>query len=132
RAESAVTRAAARLQEADVKLSWVSPGNLLVVVSAAAKPAPADVRLAITEDNLSTTVAAGENGGHVLHHSAVVRDFRVLGQLSGGNFQTEVAIKPQKEWKENDLRVVAFVQTTTEGAIAGAAAIPFQSLARGQ
>ena len=127
RAESAITQAATWLQQADVKLSWVSPGKLHVtaVVIPSDKPIHADVRLAITEDNLSTNVAAGENNGHVLHHSAVVRDFRLLGQISNGSFQVDVPITPDKEWKLNDLRAVAFVQTTPEGAVAGAASIHF-------
>ncbi len=127
RAEGAVTQAAGRLQEAEVKLSWVSPDKLLVAVTGADKAARAEVRLAITEDNLSSNVAAGENHGHVLHHSAVVRDFRLLGQLNNGSFQMEVPIKPEKEWKLNDLRAVAFVQAVPEGAIAGAASIAFSS-----
>lgn len=126
-AENAVTQAATRQQQAEVKLSWASPEKLLVVVTGADKAAQMDVRLAITENNLSTNVGAGENNGHVLHHSAVVRDFRVLGQLSNGSFRSEITIKPDKEWKLNDLRAVAFVQAAPQGSIAGADSIAFPS-----
>jgi hypothetical protein len=132
-AENAVTQAATRQQEAEVKLSWASPEELLVEVTGADKTAHGDVRLAIAEDNLSTSVAAGENNGHVLHHSAVVRDFRLLGQLSNGSFQKAVDVKPDKVWKVNDLRAVVFVQAGNQGAIAGAASINFsQSLTTGK
>jgi len=127
RAEDAITRAAAQPQEADVQLTWTTPDKLLVRVLAADKSAHADVRLAITEDNLSTNVAAGENDGRVLRHTAVVRDFRLLGQLGNGTFQAEVALKPEKDWKVTDLRVAAFVQAAPNGTIEGAASIPFSS-----
>ena len=126
-AENALTQAAAQHEEADVQLSWVGPEKLLVAVTAADPAATSEVRLAITEDNLSTQVAGGENGGHVLHHSGVVRDFRVLGQLSSGKFQKEVAVKPQKDWKLSDLKAVAFVQVRNYGSISGAASIAFPS-----
>lgn len=124
-ADNAIAQAAARQQQADVTLQWTSPDKLLVVVTGADKAADTEVRLAITEDNLSTTVAGGENKGHVLRHSAVVRDFRVLGHLADGSFQKEISVQRQDDWKVNDLRAVAFVQGPSEGAIAGAASISF-------
>ena len=127
-AENALTQAASQQQQADVTLQWKSPEKLLVVVTGADKAAPAEVRLAITENNLSTTVGGGENNGHVLRHSAVVRDFRLLGKLKNGSFQTEVSLQPKKDWKINDLRAVAFVQGPSEGAIEGAASIAFMPL----
>jgi hypothetical protein len=122
RAEAAISRAAGRQQTATIDLTWKMPGTLLVRVTAAQNAAPAAVNLAITEDNLSNSVAGGENGGRVLHHSAVVRDFRMLGQMSQGQFHTEVPIKLQQEWKQQDLRVVVFVQGAT-GSIDGAASV---------
>lgn len=124
-AENAITQAAARQEQADVTLKWTSPEKLLVVVTSADKAARGEVRLAITEDNLSTTVAAGENNGHVLRHSAVVRDFRLLGQLSDGSFQKEISVQRQDDWKANDLHAIAFVQGASEGEITGASSIAF-------
>lgn len=124
-AQNAITQATTRQQQADVTLKWTSPEKLLVVVNSTDKAVRGEVRLAITEDNLSTTVAAGENNGHVLRHSAVVRDFRLLGQLSDGSFQKEISVQPQKDWKVNDLRAVAFVQGQSEGEITGASSIAF-------
>ena len=79
-----------------------------------------DVFLAITEDNLSSQIKAGENTGHTLHHSAVVRDFRRIGQLQRGNFEAGVPLKFDQGWKRGDLRVVVFVQTAGDGRIQGA------------
>jgi hypothetical protein len=123
-AETAIARATARQEQAQVKLSWQSPDKLLVVATAD-HASSAQVLLAITEDDLSSNVARGENGGHVLHHSAVVRDLRVLGQLRHGRFEAQVPVKLSSGWKVKDLRLVAFVQPAPVGPVEGAAAIPF-------
>lgn len=122
-AENAIAQAAGREQQVDVQLSWKDSQTLQVVATAADTNTAAQVLLAITENGLSTSVAAGENGGRVLHHSAVVRDFRVLGQLSHGLLQTDVPLQPAKDWKLKDLRLVVFAQSSPAGPIAGAAAI---------
>jgi hypothetical protein len=124
-AENAIIQAAARQQQTDVQLSWEAPEKLLVLATAADNAPSAQVLLAVTEDDLATNVGAGENGGRVLHHSAVVRDFRLLGQLSHGRLQVEVPLKPAKDWKVKDLRLVVFVQNAPAGPIAGAASITF-------
>lgn len=122
-AQNAIAQAAARQQQSDVQLSWETPEKLRVVATAAEGDSSALVLLAVTEDDLATNVAAGENGGRVLHHSAVVRDFRVLGQLNHGRLQTEVPLKPAQDWKQKDLRIVVFVQAAPVGPIEGAASI---------
>jgi len=127
RAENAIVQAAAHEQEADVQLAWTAPDKLMVRVTGAKNAKPAEVRLAITEDNLSSNVARGENEGRTLRHSAVVRDFRLLGKVSNGEFQKEVTIKREKDWKLQDLRAIAFVQMVPDAAIEGAASIRFAS-----
>jgi hypothetical protein len=79
--------------------------------------------LAITEDNLTTNVGAGENGGRTLHHAAVVRELRQLGQLRNGSFEANVPLRLEKEWKREDLRAIAFVQDGASGKIQGAASV---------
>ena len=125
-AENAIVQAAGREQQVDVQLSWKNSQTLQVLATATDANSSAQVFLAITENGLSTSVAAGENGGRVLHHSAVVRDFRVLGQLSHGRLQTDVSLQPAKDWKVKDLRLVVFAQNSPVGAIAGAGAITFE------
>jgi hypothetical protein len=123
--ENAIIQAAARQQQSDVQLSWEGPDKLLVVATGEESAPSAQVLLVITEDDLTSNVAAGENGGRVLHHSAVVRDFRLLGQLNRGRLQTQVPIKAAKDWKTRDLRLVVFVQSAPMGQITGAASIAF-------
>jgi hypothetical protein len=79
--------------------------------------------LAITEDNLTTHVDSGENGGRTLHHAAVVRELRQLGQLHDGSVQMNVPLSVDKEWKRENLRAVVFVQEGVSGKILGAASV---------
>jgi hypothetical protein len=120
RARSAIAQEATQAQTADVQLS-LSLDKLLVRVTSSGNIG--DVTLAITEDNLTTNVGAGENNGRILRHAAVVRDFRTLGKLTQGSFQVEIPVTPAKEWKLKDLRYVVFVQEPSSGRIAGAASL---------
>ena len=83
------------------------------------------VLLAITEDDLTTNVRGGENGGRVLKHSAVVRNLRSLGSTSGGKFETTVKLPAKSDWKKNSLRAIVLVQNDSSGLILGAASIPY-------
>ncbi|MBZ5529956.1 MAG: DUF1223 domain-containing protein [Acidobacteriia bacterium] len=122
RARSAIARAAADSASAAIELTPASADKLLVRVKAPAN-ASGDVLLAVTEDNLANKIGAGENSGRLLRHSAVVRDFRLLGQLHDGAFQSEVSLKIEKDWKRADLRAVVFVQAPDNGKIVGAATL---------
>ena len=92
--------------------------------------ASGEVWLAITEDNLSSRVAAGENTGRTLHHDAVVRDFKSLGKLQNGAFTKSVGLFFQRDWKPPDLHIVVFVQDPKTRKIEGAAEIPATGLSQ--
>ena len=126
RARQAIGQAVSEAGTADVELSWAAAGKLLVRVKASG-PDQADVLMAVTEDNLSSQVKAGENNGHVLHHSAVVRELRRIGQLKKGNFEAGIPLKLDPRWKRKDLHVVVFVQTQGDGKIKGAASLTPES-----
>jgi hypothetical protein len=85
------------------------------------------VLLAVTEDNLSTSVKAGENGGHVLEHNAVARDLHSIGTASNGTFDKVVTIPSKADWKKGDLRIAVLVQDPRSGAIRGAASVPLHA-----
>jgi hypothetical protein len=91
---------------------------------------PADVMLAITEDNLMTKVGGGENGGRTLHHSAVVRQLRRIGQVRDGKFSSTAQLTLVRDWKLEDLRAVVFVQNPDNGKIIGASSFSLGSLSR--
>jgi hypothetical protein len=100
--------------------------SLRLTNSPAAKLRDASVYLAITENNLATFVQRGENAGHTVRHSAVVRSFGVIGKVdpkgaSGG--QLVSTLRLPREWKRENLRAVVFVQERQSLIITGASVV---------
>ena len=96
------------------KLAGTTPGNA------------AEVWLAITETGLHSAVTRGENAGADLHHAAVVRSMRKIGQAQAEgetSFAGDVAVPLQNEWKRENVRAVLFVQENRSRRILGAAEI---------
>lgn len=82
----------------------------------------ADVMLAITENNLFSNVASGENKGRKLTHTAVVRSLRVVGKTRKGEpFTTEIPLAPASSWKAENLHAVVFLQDHATHRVLGAA-----------
>jgi hypothetical protein len=129
-AQRAISQAASQPELAAVEISAVNPDKLAVQVKSAGSASAAIVMLAITEDNLTTNVGSGENSGRTLHHAAVVRELRQVGQLHNGSFQASVPLKIAKDWKRDDLRAVVFVQEGSSGKIQGAASVVLASQLR--
>jgi hypothetical protein len=104
--------------------------NVSVGKLAAAAPSDTpEVWLAITEKGLHSSVAAGENAGHDLHHASVVRLLRKLGTANKGNapsFTGQPDLKLDSSWKRPSLRVIAFVQEKHSRHILAAASAAFQ------
>lgn len=125
RAQSTIRKQASQLETAQVKVAAAEADQLKIQVKgpATASAGNALVMLAITEDNLSTQVGSGENGGRTLHHAAVVRELRQVGTMKNGVLETTAPLKLEKDWKRNDLRAVVFVQNGPSGKIEGAASV---------
>jgi len=71
----------------------------------------AEMYLAITENNLSTKVASGENKGRQLAHTGVVRKLNRIGHADTGKiFDAEPSIRLDRRWKLSDLRILVFAQ----------------------
>jgi hypothetical protein len=86
----------------------------------------AEVWLAITETGLHSAVTRGENAGEDLHHAAIVRSMRKLGEAKGDgetSFTGDASVPLQKEWKRENLKAVLFVQEKKSRRILGAAEI---------
>ncbi|MDT7848752.1 DUF1223 domain-containing protein [Methylophilus sp. VKM B-3414] len=82
--------------------------------------------LALQENNLQSTVNAGENRGELLRHDYVVRQW--LGPFKVGAYGKTSAsheIQLQPVWKQRDLSVVAFVQSPATGEILQVLALGF-------
>jgi hypothetical protein len=123
-ARQKIAAAAQKFKEISIVLSW--RGDKLTVEAHGSSNRAADVLLAVTENGLSSAVAHGENGGRTLRHSGVVRELRQIGSLDHGQFAMAVTVKPQTDWKLEQLRVVVFAQDVTSGEVIGAAALDFQ------
>ena len=96
-----------------------------VSIQAADLPHAADVLLAITERNLLSNVAAGENKGRRLTHTAVVRSLRTVGKTKKGEpFSADIAVETEKSWKPETLRAVVILQDRSSRKVLGAAEAP--------
>jgi hypothetical protein len=86
----------------------------------------AEVWLAITETGLHSAVTRGENAGEDLHHAAVVRSMRKIGEAKADgetSFAGDAGVPLRREWKRENLRAVLFVQEKKSRRILGAAEI---------
>jgi hypothetical protein len=82
-------------------------------------PKGAEVYFAIAEDSVVSKVSAGENGGHMLTHTAVVRSLTKGGKLAAGDSGITIDLKIKANWGKH-LRVIAFLADHDSGKILGA------------
>jgi hypothetical protein len=84
-----------------------------------------EVWLAVTEDDLHSSVGAGENAGHVLYHAAVLRSLTKIGIANAAakldSFTGDPRVKFSSHWNRKNLHVVVFVQEKQSKRILGAA-----------
>jgi hypothetical protein len=117
--ERAILLSASNPKPAQVALKWTASNLLNVSVDNAAT---GRILLAVTEDELTTNVGAGENGGNTLHHSAVVRELRDLGLANKGTYQSDVKLEWRPDWKRDHARAIVLVQREN-GEVFGAASL---------
>lgn len=110
----------ARTQKAKVELSF-SNDKLKVKISDVPKHENAAIFVAIAEDDISTEVKKGENGGRTLQHTSVVRSLKPIGRVLTGenNFEMEIQIEIEPKWKPENLKIVAFLQENQSRRILG-------------
>ncbi|MCA1594529.1 MAG: DUF1223 domain-containing protein, partial [Acidobacteria bacterium] len=120
---------AARTPKADVQVTGAPDGKgIKLAVRVEHLPQvsagdTADVILALTESNLSSSVGSGENSGRRLTHVGVVRRLSVLGNLteSAKNaFTAEPIVTLDGKWRRANMRAVVFVQERASRRIIGA------------
>ncbi len=131
RARSAIAEAV-REPKAEVTLLCGSTSDGKAKVSIAVKmlpepePQKAQVWLVVTETGLHSNVSRGENAGEDLHHAAVVRSLRKVGETAPNHdaaYSGEHDVQLDPGWKKENLRVVAFVQDAKTRHILGAASV---------
>jgi hypothetical protein len=86
----------------------------------------AEVLLAVAEDDLHSSVSRGENAGHKLSHTAVVRHLSVIGSMDaqgGKAFTASPIISIENNWKRRNLRAVIFVQERESRRVLGASSL---------
>lgn len=133
-ARQAIARAA-RAPKAGVYLEWAAASGkaipLRVRIEQLGEMAPRDTAeayLAITEGNLHSDIARGENAGRRLDHFGVVRELKQLGRANpqaATAFAAEPVVRIAPEWKREHLRVVVFVQEARSRHVLAAASIAF-------
>ena len=69
----------------------------------------AELWFALTEDHLVVDVKRGENANKTMKHSGVVRVLQSAGSVDVTS--KRVSFKLSNDWKRENLRVVAFVQS---------------------
>jgi hypothetical protein len=73
----------------------------------------ADVILAVTETRLDTDVQRGENSGHKLRHTGVVRSLESIGRIEdsrSGSYANQSQVRIDPSWKRENLKLVVFLQ----------------------
>jgi hypothetical protein len=84
----------------------------------------ADIYLAVALNHAESQVSSGENAGHRLAHTAVVKNLTRIGVLEQGqSMAKDVQLKLEPGSDANNLRLIAFLQTPRQGPVLGAAEI---------
>jgi hypothetical protein len=112
-----IRQAAAEAKPVAVDVAF--DGGSVAISAKSTNPGSGQVLLAITEDDLSTDVKAGENRSRTLRHSAVVRWLDTVGKMKNGEFTRSVALKINSDWQREKLHAVVIVQDS-RGRVLGA------------
>lgn len=130
--ESGVRRAiasAARQPHARLAVTAAFDGADTIVAKVWASDIPSDakdhvyIRLYLAENGLTSVVRRGENGGRTLYHDAVVRRAVIFANVSWPQLPTSMEIHGiRREWRHDQLQIVAVMQSDKTQRIWGAAA----------
>jgi hypothetical protein len=82
----------------------------------------ADIYVVVALNRAESQVARGENAGHKLSHTAVVKSIVKVGTLrKGQNFVQDLQLKLDPGTDPGNVRVIAFLQEPGQGRVIGAA-----------
>ena len=85
----------------------------------------AEVYFAVYENNLTSSVDAGENSGRKLSHNHVVREFYGPYPLSGLRASLQHSFTLGAHWLQRNAGIVSFVQNRETGIVLQSLALPF-------
>ncbi|MCU1244801.1 MAG: hypothetical protein JWN02_711 [Acidobacteria bacterium] len=103
----AITAAAARKPEGSLMLTEVGG---TVSVDTTAPVAGLELLVAVYENEASTKVERGENGGRTLQNDAIVRQFLRVTNIPAGKSNQHVSLTPDPAWKRAHLGLAAMLQ----------------------
>src|SRR5205823_3466420 len=106
-----------------VSVELAVSGDSVTVKAHAGSKTSGKVLLAITQDDLSTEVKAGENKSKTLHHDAVVRSLEAVGKLKDGEFSKTVSLQLKGDWFRDKLHAVVLVEDNEEHIVGAATAV---------
>jgi hypothetical protein len=95
---------------------------------AAAGDEPADLLVAITEDQLRTEVKHGENEGRTLTHAAVARELVTVAAVNAAAEPVRATLRIDPHWRRDALKVVAFVQQRRNRRVLATAVVPLDAV----
>lgn len=92
------------------------------VASSGRPSGEADIFLVITETNLSSVIAGGENSGRTIRHTGVARWLRKAGKFDKHATERtlEVPARIGAEWRRENLYLVVFIQERETRRVFGA------------
>ena len=134
RAQRAIADAA-RVQKSELSLKAAPAADGKARISVEVKLLPSgetedgQVWLAVTESGLHSNVLRGENAGEDLHHAAILRSLRKIGDAKPNResaFEGEQEVRLDAAWKKENLRFVVFVQDAKSRHVLGAASAHLQ------
>ena len=123
-AVSAISEAAAQQKtRVDLHVTSQDAAQLHLNVSVDKLPGKngsTQVVLAVAEDDLQVHVKSGENSGRNLVHHGVIRRLVPLGKMQDkAAFTAQITVPLDKQWRRENLRLVAFVQSEASRRILG-------------
>src|ERR1700683_1232155 len=129
---------AAKAPKTPIQLAWAgaaadNPRDLHVqfaALSGLARGEKPEVFLALTENELHSSVRRGENAGRSLVHSGVVRELVSIGRVNlqdgaAQAFDGQAHVKLAHDWNPQTLRAVIFIQDPHTDRVFGAAEIAY-------
>lgn len=123
RAQKAIAKAA-QAAKATVELAQTAD-KIKIKISNAPAHENANVFLAVTENNLASSVRGGENSGRKLTHDSVVRELKSVATLASAQntLEIETVFEMKPDWKKENLRLVVFLQENKTRKIFGASRV---------
>lgn len=80
----------------------------------------ADLYVAVADNSDETQVGGGENSGRRLRHVAVLRSLQRVAKVEQQGAQQEFRIRLPKSDRTGNMRLIAFLQESNNGAVLGA------------